>query len=86
MTQLLDNNIVGKRIQLIGPLVNSNSQWMPVEQDMPIGLTGTVFHANFDGPKEFHQISVRWDNGRSLGLFPTDPFVVLEDNNDIQAG
>lgn len=79
MTQVLDKTIVGKRVQLIGPLVNKDSSWMPVEKDMQIGLTGTIIAVNLDGPKEFRQISVSWDNGRALGLFPEDPFVVLDE-------
>lgn len=86
MTQTLDKSIVGRRVKLIGPLVNSNSQWMPVEKNMPVGLTGTIACVNFDGPQEWHQISVRWDNGSRLALFPNDPFVVLENTDGVHAG
>lgn len=69
---------VGDRVRLTGPMVNNNSDWMPVEKDMPVGLTGTVRHVNFEGPPEWHQISVSWDNGRSLALMPyTDQFEVF---------
>jgi hypothetical protein len=61
---------VGLRIRLLSPMVNPGSTWMPVEKDMPAGLEGTIVHVNFEGPPEWHQISVRWDNGRSLGVFP----------------
>lgn len=69
---------VGDRVRLTAPMVNDNSDWMPVETDMPVGLLGTVVHVNFDGPHEWHQISVRWDNGRRLGLMPyTDRFEIV---------
>jgi hypothetical protein len=69
---------VGDRVRLTAPMVNENSAWMPVEQDMPAGLEGAVVIVSMTGPKEFHQISVRWDNGRGLGLIPhTDKFVVI---------
>jgi len=69
---------VGKRVRLLAPMVNENSSWMPVEEGMPAGLEGTVVHVNFEGPREWHQVSVRWDNGRSLGLMPyVDAYEVL---------
>lgn len=80
MTATQNDNLVGRRVRLTGRLVNADSKWMPVEKDMPVGLTGTVVHVNFNGPREFHQISVRWDNGSGLGLFPDDPFVVLNED------
>jgi hypothetical protein len=61
---------VGDRVRLTGPMVNSNSTWKPVEDGMPVGLLGTVVHVNDEGPAEWHQISVKWDNGRSLALLP----------------
>lgn len=61
---------VGDRIRLLSPMVNENSSWMPVEHGMPAGLEGTVVHVNFDGPSDWHQIFVRWDNGRSLAIMP----------------
>lgn len=77
---------VGDRVRLTAPMVNENSDWMPVEQDMPVGLEGTVIAVSLEGPKELQQISVRWDNGRGLGLIPhVDKFVVIspdkEDDN-----
>lgn len=53
---------------------------MPKE-DLEPGLEGEIVHLNLSGPKEFHQISVRWDNGRSLGLFLNDPFIVIGDES-----
>ncbi len=70
---------VGKRVKLLAPMVNENSNWMPVEAGMPAGLEGTIYAVNFDGPREWHQISVKWDNGRGLALMPyTDSFEVFE--------
>lgn len=69
---------VGKRVKLLAPMVNSNSAWKPVEDGMPAGLEGTIVHINMDGPPNWHQISVKWDNGRALGLLPyVDRFEVL---------
>jgi hypothetical protein len=59
-------------------MVNSNSSWMPVEEGMPAGLEGTINYVSIDGPRDFHQLGVKWDNGRTLGLLPgKDSFVVL---------
>lgn len=70
--------LVGRRIRLTAPMTNPDSKWMPVEDGMPAGLEGTVVLVNFDGPKEWHQVSVKWDNGRSLALMPyVDSYVVL---------
>jgi hypothetical protein len=75
---------VGKRVRLLAPMVNENSSWMPVEQGMPAGLAGTIYAVNFDGPREWHQISVKWDNGRGLALMPyTDRFVVFEPEKEV---
>ena len=68
---------VGDRVRLTGKLVNSDSTWMPVETGMEPGLEGTITHLIPDGDERWHQIGVRWDNGRGLGLFPGDPFVVV---------
>lgn len=69
---------VGQRVRLLRPMTNPDSKWMPVEDGMPAGLEGTVVHVNFDGPKEWHQVSVKWDNGRALALMPyVDFYAVL---------
>ena len=69
---------VGQRVRLLAPMVNSNSSWMPVEEGMPAGLEGTINYVSIDGPRDFHQLGVKWDNGRSLSLLPgKDSFVVI---------
>ena len=65
---------VGDRVRLTGQLVNPDSKLMPVETGMEPGLEGTVVHVTNHSEG---QIKVNWDNGRSIGLFPTDPFVVI---------
>lgn len=69
---------VGDRVRLTGKLLNPGSDWMP-EEDLQPGLGGEIVHLMLEGPEEWHQISVRWDNGRSLGLFPKDPFIVIKE-------
>jgi len=82
---------VGQRVKLLAPLVNENSSWMPVEKDMPVGLEGTITHVSDDGLPLFGQLSVRWDNGRSLGLLlGKDVFTVIsssetKENEDAQS-
>lgn len=69
---------VGDRIRLLAPMRNPDSKWMPVEEGMPAGLEGTITHINLEGPREWHQVSVKWDNGRSLALMPyVDAYEVL---------
>jgi hypothetical protein len=71
---------VGKRVRLLAPMVNESSKWMPVEDGMPAGLEGTVVYVSMDGEREWHQVGVRWDNGRSLNLMPyADRFMVFEE-------
>lgn len=71
---------VGDRVKLTAPMMNPNSANMPVEEGMPVGLLGTVFHVNLEGAKDMHRIAVRWDNGRSLNILPdVDSFVVVKD-------
>jgi hypothetical protein len=44
------------------------------------GEKGTVTMVNLNGPRDFHQINVAWDNGRQLNLLPyEDKFKVIED-------
>ena len=77
---------VGKRVRLLAPMVNENSNWMPVEAGMPAGLEGTIYAVNVDGPREWHQISVKWDNGRGLALMPyKDVFEVFEAKKEVTA-
>ena len=69
---------VGQRVRLLSPMRNENSTWMPVEEGMPAGLEGTITYVSMDGPREWHQLGVQWDNGRTLGLIPgKDSFVVI---------
>ena len=71
---------VGQRVKLLAPMTNPNSTWMPVEEGMPVGLEGTIRHVNMEGPPEWHQLSVKWDNGRNLALIPgKDSFTVIEE-------
>jgi Domain of unknown function (DUF4314) len=70
---------VGLRVRLLSPMTNGPTSCIPVEEGMPAGLEGTIYAVNFDGPREWHQISVKWDNGRGLALMPyTDRFEVFE--------
>jgi len=69
--------MVGKRVRLVSEMVNYDSKWKPVEDGMPVGLEGTIYAVNNSGPVEYHQLSVRWDNGRTLALLPHDVFQVL---------
>jgi len=67
----------GSRVRLTSKMVNPDSKWMP-EEDLPVGTEGTVVWVNMDGPVEFRQIGVNWDNGRSLSLLPhIDEFEIL---------
>lgn len=69
---------IGQRVKLTAPMVNPNSTLMPVEKDMPVGVEGTIKWLALDGPREWQQIGVEWDNGRSLNLIPgKDSFIVL---------
>jgi hypothetical protein len=71
---------IGKRVRLLAPMVNESSKWMPVEDGMPAGLEGTIVCVSMDGDREWHQVGVRWDNGRSLNLMPyADHFMVFEE-------
>ena len=60
----------GDRVRLISPMVNTDSKWKPVEDDMPVGLVGDVIDVCTSGPPEWHQIQVKWHNGRRLALLP----------------
>jgi hypothetical protein len=78
--------VVGDRIRLTAPMINPDSKRLPVEPDMPVGLEGTVVYLSLDGPAEWRQIGVQWDNGRTLSILPgTDKFVVFssQEPNDV---
>jgi len=69
---------VGDRIQLLAPMKNPDSARIPVEEGMSAGLEGTIVYLSLDGPADWHQIGVRWDNGRTLNILPkTDRFRVI---------
>jgi hypothetical protein len=68
---------IGKRIRLLDKMVNKDSTWMP-EEDLPVGLEGTIEHVSLSGSEQYQQIWVRWDNGRSLGVLPhTDKYLII---------
>lgn len=81
-------SLVGRRIKLTAPMTNPDSKWKPVEDGMPAGLEGTIVLVNFDGPRDWHQIHVKWDNGRSLALMPyVDSYALLpEPEGALNAG
>lgn len=68
---------VGKRIRLLSRMINEDSKWMPEESLLP-GLEGTITGINLGGSRDYHQICVVWDNGRTLAILPyTDEYMVL---------
>ena len=70
---------IGRRVRLLRPMTNPGSDWKPVEDGMPAGLTGTIVYVSLDGPRDFQQLGVNWDNGRTLSLLPhVDAFEVFE--------
>jgi len=74
---------VGQRVRLLEPMVNPNSTWMPVEEGMPVGLEGIITYVSCEGHPDLHQLGVKWDNGRSLGLIPgKDIFTVMRELTD----
>jgi hypothetical protein len=77
---------VGKRVRLLAPMVNEDSSWMPTEKGMAAGLEGTIVYLSLDGPRDWHQIGVQWDNGRTLNLLPyKDAFEVFEAKKEVTA-
>lgn len=64
---------VGTRIKLKSPLVNKDSNWMPVE-NIPVGTLGTV---TWIGNTKHQQIGVKWDNGSTLCLLPHDQYEII---------
>jgi hypothetical protein len=70
---------IGDRIELLAPMTNPDSKIIPVEEGMPAGLKGTIVYLSLEGPAEWHQIGVKWDNGRTLNILPgVDKFVVCK--------
>lgn len=68
---------IGKRIKLISKMVNKGSLMVP-EENLPVGMEGTITHVNFSGNDFFHQIMVNWDNGRILAVLPyEDEYEIL---------
>lgn len=59
----------GKRIRLLQPMTNPDSNWIPVE-DLAVGSEGTIVFVNLRGDQRYDQIGVNWDSGRSLCVFP----------------
>lgn len=69
--------VIGKRIRLIETMKNPNSTWIP-EENIPAGTEGTITWVEIHGDKRFDQITVQWDCGSTLGLFPYhDKYTVL---------
>ena len=60
----------GDRLKLTGPIINSDSTWMPVEKDMPVVLEGSVTDVS-NGYGHLY-IAMQWDNGRTLSLIDSD--------------
>jgi len=74
---------IGQRIRLLAQMTNPDSSCIRVEDGMAAGLEGTVVAACFSGPRKWHQISVRWDNGRTLAVLPdVDRYELLQVKGD----
>jgi hypothetical protein len=79
----MNEPLVGQRIRLLAQMTNPDSSCIPVEDGMAAGLEGTVVAACFSGPRKWHQISVRWDNGRTLAVLPAvDRYELLQVKGD----
>ena len=64
---------VGDRVRLTAPIADN---YPP--PGLPAGLEGIVNFVNTAcGPDIGFQVSVKWDNGRSLDLLPGDVFEVI---------
>lgn len=72
----MNNLKAGSRVKLKSKMVNHDSTWMP-EEDIPVGTEGTVLWVNNEGPVEYRQIGVNWDNGRSLCLLAHDKYEII---------
>lgn len=75
--------IVGKRIRLLSTMKN-DSDWMP-EEDIPVGTAGTIIFVSIHGSKDYDQIGVNWDNGRSLNIFPYSDQYEIFDGKEVSA-
>jgi hypothetical protein len=75
---MISQNIkIGARVELLSPMTNGPDSVIPFETGMDVGLQGTVVWVSADGPSDYHQLGVAWDNGRTLNLTNRDCFKVL---------
>lgn len=75
---MISKNIkIGARVELLAPMTNGPDSVIPFETGMDVGLQGTVVWVSADGPYEYQQLGVNWDNGRKLNLTNRDCFKVL---------
>lgn len=66
---------VGDRVRMVGVMSNDPAP-------MDVGAEGTVVDVGHELPSAWgsgRQIFVDWDDGRSLILLSTDPFVVVRE-------
>ena len=64
----------GDRVRITGVMADDPAP-------MEVGTEGTVTHVHEGGYGIGQQISVKWDNGRSLMLLPHDPFRIISHAN-----
>lgn len=64
---------VGDRVRMVGMMPNDPCP-MDVGAEGTVTLIGDVLPSAWGGSR---QIFVDWDNGRSLILLDTDPFIVI---------
>jgi hypothetical protein len=62
---MANKELVGLRVRMTGPMFND-------PDPIPVGSEGTI--AFVDDGDTFH---VDWDNGRTLGLLPSDPYSLI---------
>jgi len=67
---------VGDRVRLLAPLINPDSDWLPVES-LPVGTEGIVDWLGEWTSELTKQIGVLWSGGRRLNLLPNDHFEVI---------
>jgi len=68
MKLTMTNNLVGKRITMIEMV----DEYNPIEN----GMKGIITHVGFD------VISVRWDNGRHLGVIIGEDQYTISESTD----